>query len=92
LQAAANLPNVSFVARVEDAELEAFLSAANLWIIPYRKDVAGVSVHRPARPAPHHARQCMTAASPRSRRAIARQSRHCNGPGLLRRSNEAMAR
>ncbi|MCK1652650.1 glycosyltransferase family 4 protein [Bradyrhizobium sp. 149] len=44
LQAEANLPNVSFVARVEDAELEAFLTAANLWIIPYRKDVAGVSV------------------------------------------------
>jgi glycosyltransferase involved in cell wall biosynthesis len=44
LQAEANLPNVTFVARVEDAELEAFLAAANLWIIPYRKDVAGVSV------------------------------------------------
>ncbi|WP_164938266.1 glycosyltransferase family 4 protein [Bradyrhizobium guangzhouense] len=44
LQAEANLPNVSFVARVEDAELEAFLAAADLWIIPYRKDVAGVSV------------------------------------------------
>jgi glycosyltransferase involved in cell wall biosynthesis len=44
LQADANLPNVSFVARVEDAELEAFLAAANLWIIPYRNDVAGVSV------------------------------------------------
>jgi glycosyltransferase involved in cell wall biosynthesis len=44
LQAAADLPNVSFVARVEDAELEAFLASANLWIIPYRKDVAGVSV------------------------------------------------
>ena len=44
LQADANLPNVSFVARVDDAELEAFLAAANLWIIPYRKDVAGVSV------------------------------------------------
>ncbi|MBR0793389.1 glycosyltransferase family 4 protein [Bradyrhizobium manausense] len=44
LQADANLPNVSFVARVEDAELEAFLTAADLWIIPYRKDVAGVSV------------------------------------------------
>ncbi|MGX0964113.1 colanic acid biosynthesis glycosyl transferase WcaI [Bradyrhizobium japonicum] len=44
LQADANLPNVSFVARVADAELEAFLAAANLWIIPYRKDVAGVSV------------------------------------------------
>ncbi|QPF93943.1 glycosyltransferase family 4 protein [Bradyrhizobium commune] len=44
LQADANLSNVSFVARVEDAELEAFLASANLWIIPYRKDVAGVSV------------------------------------------------
>lgn len=44
LQAEANLPNVSFVARVADAELEAFLAAANLWIIPYRKNVAGVSV------------------------------------------------
>ncbi|MDN5005379.1 glycosyltransferase family 4 protein [Bradyrhizobium sp. GCM10027634] len=44
LQADTNLANVSFVARVEDAELEAFLAAADLWIIPYRKDVAGVSV------------------------------------------------
>ncbi|MET4390461.1 colanic acid biosynthesis glycosyl transferase WcaI [Bradyrhizobium sp. F1.4.3] len=44
LQADASLPNVSFVVRVEDSELEAFLAAANLWIIPYRKDVAGVSV------------------------------------------------
>lgn len=44
LQAEANLPNVSFVARVEDAELEPFLASANLWIIPYRKEVAGVSV------------------------------------------------
>src|SRR5262245_37699676 len=44
LQAAADLPNVSFVPRVEDAELEAFLAAADVWIIPYRKDVAGVSV------------------------------------------------
>lgn len=44
LQADANLPNVSFVARVEDVQLEAFLAAADLWIIPYRKNVAGVSV------------------------------------------------
>ncbi|RXT46606.1 glycosyltransferase family 4 protein [Bradyrhizobium betae] len=44
LQADANLSNVSFLGRVEDAELEAFLASANLWIIPYRKDVAGVSV------------------------------------------------
>ncbi|WP_342740182.1 glycosyltransferase family 4 protein [Bradyrhizobium sp. B117] len=44
LQADANLANVSFVGRVQDAELEAFLAAADLWIIPYRKNVAGVSV------------------------------------------------
>ncbi|MEH2486967.1 glycosyltransferase family 4 protein [Bradyrhizobium sp. AZCC 2230] len=44
LQADANLPNISFVARVDDIELEAFLAAADLWIIPYRKDAAGVSV------------------------------------------------
>jgi len=43
-QASANLPNISFVARVEDAELETFLASADLWIIPYRKNVAGVSV------------------------------------------------
>ncbi|MDA9408615.1 glycosyltransferase family 4 protein [Bradyrhizobium sp. CCBAU 45384] len=44
LQATANLANVSFVGRVEDSELEAFLASADLWIIPYRKNVAGVSV------------------------------------------------
>jgi glycosyltransferase involved in cell wall biosynthesis len=44
LQAAANLPNITFVPRVADAELEAFLAAADVWIIPYRKNVAGVSV------------------------------------------------
>ena len=44
LQTEANLPNVSFVGRVEDAELEALLASANLWIIPYRKNVAGISV------------------------------------------------
>ncbi|MCP3477136.1 glycosyltransferase family 4 protein [Bradyrhizobium sp. CCGUVB1N3] len=44
LQAESNLTNVSFVPRVEDAELEAFLAAADVWIIPYRKNVAGVSV------------------------------------------------
>jgi glycosyltransferase involved in cell wall biosynthesis len=44
LQASSNLPNVSFVARVEDAELETFLAAADIWIVPYRKKVAGVSV------------------------------------------------
>jgi glycosyltransferase involved in cell wall biosynthesis len=44
MQSEAVLPNVSLVDRVEDNDLEAFLSAANLWLIPYRKHVAGVSV------------------------------------------------
>lgn len=44
MQAEASLPNVTLVDRVEDDQLEAFLSAANVWIIPYRKNVAGVSV------------------------------------------------
>jgi colanic acid biosynthesis glycosyl transferase WcaI len=44
MQAEAKLPNVTLVERVEDDELEIFLSAADVWIIPYRKNVAGVSV------------------------------------------------
>ena len=44
MQAEAKLPNVTLVDRVEDDQLEAFLSAADVWIIPYRKNVAGVSV------------------------------------------------
>jgi colanic acid biosynthesis glycosyl transferase WcaI len=44
MQSETALPNVSLVERVPDENLEAFLSAANLWLIPYRKNVAGVSV------------------------------------------------
>ncbi len=44
MQAEAGLPNVTFVDRVPDENLEEFLAAANVWLIPYRKDVAGVSV------------------------------------------------
>ncbi|WP_065752618.1 glycosyltransferase family 4 protein [Bradyrhizobium paxllaeri] len=44
MQAEVKLPNVTLVERVEDDELEIFLSAADVWIIPYRKNVAGVSV------------------------------------------------
>jgi putative colanic acid biosynthesis glycosyltransferase WcaI len=44
IQAEAKLPNVTLVERVEDDELEIFLSTADVWIIPYRKNVAGVSV------------------------------------------------
>ena len=43
-QAEVQLPNVTLVNRVPDEQLEEFLSAANMWIIPYRKGVAGVSV------------------------------------------------
>jgi putative colanic acid biosynthesis glycosyltransferase WcaI len=43
-QSHANLPNVTLVERVEDENLEEFLSAANVWLIPYRKNAAGVSV------------------------------------------------
>jgi colanic acid biosynthesis glycosyl transferase WcaI len=44
MQSEAKLPNVTLVDRVEDDQLETFLSAADVWIIPYRKNVAGVSV------------------------------------------------
>lgn len=44
MQSQASLPNVTLVDRVEDENLEEFLSAANAWLIPYRKNVAGVSV------------------------------------------------
>jgi colanic acid biosynthesis glycosyl transferase WcaI len=44
MQSEAKLPNVTLVDRVEDEQLEAFLSAADVWVIPYRKNVAGVSV------------------------------------------------
>jgi glycosyltransferase involved in cell wall biosynthesis len=44
MQSVAKLPNVTLVYRVEDDQLETFLSAADVWIIPYRKNVAGVSV------------------------------------------------
>jgi colanic acid biosynthesis glycosyl transferase WcaI len=44
MQSSANLPNVTLLARVPEQDLEAFLSAANVWLIPYRKDLAGVSV------------------------------------------------
>jgi glycosyltransferase involved in cell wall biosynthesis len=43
-QSEANLPNVTLVERVEEGELETFLSAADIWVIPYRKNVAGVSI------------------------------------------------
>jgi colanic acid biosynthesis glycosyl transferase WcaI len=44
MQSEAGLANVTLVDRVPDEKLEAFLSAADLWLIPYRKNVAGISV------------------------------------------------
>ncbi len=38
------LGNVTLTDRVPESELAEFLSAADLWVIPYRRDVAGVSV------------------------------------------------
>jgi glycosyltransferase involved in cell wall biosynthesis len=43
-QAASPLRNVTLIERVPETELETFLSAADLWIIPYRKNNTGVSV------------------------------------------------
>jgi colanic acid biosynthesis glycosyl transferase WcaI len=43
MQSEANLANVTLVDRVGDESLEEFLAAANVWLIPYRKNVAGVS-------------------------------------------------
>lgn len=44
MQAAAPLPNVTLIERVPDSQLESFLSAADIWIIPYRRNNTGVSV------------------------------------------------
>jgi len=44
MQAASPLENVALVERVADADLEDFLCAGDVWIIPYRKGNTGVSV------------------------------------------------
>jgi glycosyltransferase involved in cell wall biosynthesis len=44
LQSDAKLANVTLIDRVADGDLEQFLAAADAWIIPYRNNVAGVSV------------------------------------------------
>ncbi|WP_347337048.1 glycosyltransferase [Bradyrhizobium retamae] len=43
-QAASPLSNVTLIERVPETELETFLSAADVWVIPYRKKNTGVSV------------------------------------------------
>ena len=44
LYARTPLPNVTLVDRVPESELETFLAAADVWVIPYRRNVLGVSV------------------------------------------------
>ncbi|MGB8401062.1 MAG: glycosyltransferase family 4 protein [Bradyrhizobium sp.] len=44
LQAGARLPNVTLMDRVGETDLAEFLASADLWIIPYRNNAAGVSV------------------------------------------------
>ena len=44
MQLQAHLPNVTLVERVAEEDLEHLLSAADVWVIPYRKNVAGVSI------------------------------------------------
>jgi glycosyltransferase involved in cell wall biosynthesis len=44
MQAASPLPNVTLIERVPGSELDSFLSAGNIWIVPYRKNNTGVSV------------------------------------------------
>ena len=39
-----SLSNVTLMEPVSDSELEEFLSAADVWVIPYRRNVAGVSI------------------------------------------------
>jgi colanic acid biosynthesis glycosyl transferase WcaI len=44
LQAAEKLDNVSLLAPAPQADLAAFLSSADVWIIPYRRNIRGVSI------------------------------------------------
>jgi glycosyltransferase involved in cell wall biosynthesis len=44
MQDASSLPNVTLIERVPETELESFLSAGDVWIVPYRKNNTGVSV------------------------------------------------
>jgi glycosyltransferase involved in cell wall biosynthesis len=44
MQAASPIPNVTLIERVAETELESFLSAGDIWIVPYRKNNTGVSV------------------------------------------------
>jgi glycosyltransferase involved in cell wall biosynthesis len=66
LQAAEKLDNVTLMEPVPPAELADFLSAANVWVIPYLRNIAGVSI--PSRLYNHLAvgRAVIVAAEPHS--------------------------
>jgi glycosyltransferase involved in cell wall biosynthesis len=44
MQAATPIRNITLVERVPSSELESFLAAGDIWIVPYRKNNTGVSV------------------------------------------------
>jgi colanic acid biosynthesis glycosyl transferase WcaI len=44
MQSDEGLPNVTLVERVPEQDLEQLLAAADIWLIPYRRDLAGISV------------------------------------------------
>jgi glycosyltransferase involved in cell wall biosynthesis len=44
MHATLSIPNVTLVERVPETDLEDFLSAGDVWIVPYRKNNTGVSV------------------------------------------------
>jgi colanic acid biosynthesis glycosyl transferase WcaI len=44
LQAAEHLDNVTLLDPAPESELAGFLSSADVWVIPYRRNIAGVSV------------------------------------------------
>jgi glycosyltransferase involved in cell wall biosynthesis len=44
MQDEAKLSNMTLVERIPDAELEDYLAAADVWLIPYRRNMRGISV------------------------------------------------
>ena len=70
LQAAEQLDNVTLLDPVSDAGLVEFLSAADVWVIPYRRNMAGVSVPSRLYNLLAIGRAVIVAAEPRSEAAL----------------------
>jgi len=70
LQAAEKLANVTLLPPVQQSDLIDFLSAADIWVIPYRRNIAGVSI--PSRLYNHLAtgRAIIIAAEPNAEAAL----------------------